>query len=481
MVLGGVLALLIAHVFGKSTRTDAFFAAYGVYSVALVLGQTFRLAALPRLVADADGRSATRLLASVGLLALIAAVPMVALADPIGTLLVERDPDEVAAAALRALWPATVGQLLAAMLAAALAIRGRFVVIGVGYVIAGVASIVLFVALEQPLGIQAVPVALAGSGALLASLFATALLRTGWRPRAAQLRPAGVAGEAVRLVAASAIFLAANVGYIICVAVASRAGSGEATIYAYAYLSAALLVGATASSFAMVRSPKLLSAASSATRSAAHALTSYRFTLVLVLPSLALAAVAGPAILDVLLGGAFDRDDARRLVIALFCLSGWLLGSAGAVYAIVELLNQRRLAALAIVAAAQTAALLPLAILGRELAGIAGIALAQSSVMLAATGALTALAFESGARDVLIRLGQSTALAVLALAGSLVPGVGVLIVFGDSTRPSLVAAAVTIGALAIALRAIWPDEVGVLLSVVRRSAEPSAEARNADC
>ena len=36
MVLGGVLALLIAHFFGKSAETDAFFAAYGVYAIALV-------------------------------------------------------------------------------------------------------------------------------------------------------------------------------------------------------------------------------------------------------------------------------------------------------------------------------------------------------------------------------------------------------------------------------------------------------------
>src|SRR5688500_16499445 len=89
MVLGGVLALLIAHFFGKSARTDAFFAAYGVYAIALVFGQTFRLTAMPRLVSDPDGSATDRLLAAVLLMALVAGIPMVLLSEPLGELLVE--------------------------------------------------------------------------------------------------------------------------------------------------------------------------------------------------------------------------------------------------------------------------------------------------------------------------------------------------------------------------------------------------------
>jgi len=132
------------------------------------------------------------------------------------------------------------------------AVRGRFVVIGGGYLVAGATSIALFLILEAALGINAVSVALAASGALVAALFAAALLRTGWRPHLTQLSSTAVVSEAGQLIAGSVIFLAANVGYVICVAVASRDGAGEATLYAYAYLAAAMLVGVTTASFAMV-------------------------------------------------------------------------------------------------------------------------------------------------------------------------------------------------------------------------------------
>ena len=91
MLFGGILGVLIARRFGKNEDTDAFFAAYGVYSVALTFGGTFRLTAVPRLVGDDDGRRSARMLSAVSLMALALAIPMVLLADPFSALIVE-DP-----------------------------------------------------------------------------------------------------------------------------------------------------------------------------------------------------------------------------------------------------------------------------------------------------------------------------------------------------------------------------------------------------
>ena len=207
MALGGVLALLIAHFFGRSARTDAFFAAYGLYSVALVFSQAFRLTALPRLVEDRDDEVSNRLLAGVGVVIVLAAVPMVLLAGPFGELLADEDPTGVATESLRALWPALGGQLLIGLLAALLLVRGAFGVIGLGYVASGLISIAVFVALEGELGIQAVSVALGASSISLAVVFFVVLARQGWRFRPqAYARIGEATAEAGRLMVASASF-----------------------------------------------------------------------------------------------------------------------------------------------------------------------------------------------------------------------------------------------------------------------------------
>src|SRR2546422_11514798 len=49
MALGGVIAILIFHAFGKGRDTDGLFAAYGVYGIVVILAQTFRTTMVPRL------------------------------------------------------------------------------------------------------------------------------------------------------------------------------------------------------------------------------------------------------------------------------------------------------------------------------------------------------------------------------------------------------------------------------------------------
>jgi peptidoglycan biosynthesis protein MviN/MurJ (putative lipid II flippase) len=468
MALGGVLALLIAHFFGRSARTDAFFAAYGLYSVALVFSQAFRLTALPRLVEDRDDEVSNRLLAGVGVVIVLAAVPMVLLAEPFGELLADEDPTGVATESLRALWPALGGQLLIGLLAALLLVRGAFGVIGLGYVASGLTSIAVFVALEGELGIQAVSVALGASSISLAVVFFVVLARQGWRFRPqAYARIGEATAEAGRLMVASASFAAANIGYVICVAVASRAGEGEATLYAYAYFAAALLVSTTAVSAAMVRAPQILAGAQAAGEAARSTVSTYRFTVVLIAPVLALALVVGRPVLGFLLGADFEGEDAQRLVITLICLSGWVLGSAAGIYAVVHLLANGRASALAAIAVVQTVLLVGLAIAGNELAGIEGIAIAQSLSLLGGTAAQLRLAFPTEWKRMLVELGEATARGATVIVVAAAPGLVLYEAAGRGTVPTLVAAALCCALVLLATRVAFPYELRSMAAMAR--------------
>jgi peptidoglycan biosynthesis protein MviN/MurJ (putative lipid II flippase) len=466
-VLGGVLALLIANFFGKSTETDAFFAAYGLYWVALVFAHTIRLAAVPQLLATEERRGAERLIAAVLGLGLIALIPMVALSEPIGGLLVVTDPTGTAPESLRMLWPALAAQLLAGALAAILAVRGRFLAIGLAYIASGFVSIGAFLALRQAADIQAVSLALSISGAFLATTLTACLLATGWRPRPpfrVRLRP--LLSEVKLLLLASASFAATNLGFVVCLAVAAREGTGKATIYAYAYFAAALLVSMTAVSAALVRSAKALASSEDAELSWANSLSTYRFALLLVLPVLALAALVGKPVVEVLLGDDFTGADATRLIVTLLSLSGWIVGSAAGVLATMLLLGKRRYWLVATISMGQLAVLLPLALVGREVAGVPGIAAAQSVAMLIGTVPLLVAAFGIESKLLLRGLATATFRGTACVGLAVAPAFVVLAEFGRSTE-LMIAATVGAALLLVAATIIgWPQESRVLLGAI---------------
>jgi peptidoglycan biosynthesis protein MviN/MurJ (putative lipid II flippase) len=466
MVMGGVLALLIAHIFGKSARTDAFFAAYGVATVVIIFGQTFRLSALPKLVDRED--AIPRLLAAVAVIAALAAVPMVLLADPVASLLVKRDPGGVATDSLRLLWIAVAGQLFGSMLAAILAVRRRFTLIGFAYLATGLTSIAVFLALEQAMGIKSVAVGLDVAAVLLCAVLGYALASDGVPRSSGTAGTRAVLTEVWDLSLASATYVAVNLGYVICVAVASRAGSGEATLYAYAYFSAAILVAVTATSAAMVRSPRLLSEqARSPDVMADSTKATFRVTVVIVTPLFAVAALVGRPVIGFVLGSAFGHDDTVRLVVALLCLAGWVLASAASVFAVMEMLAQRRLGQLAAVAVAQVLVLIPLAIAGREAWGIRGIALAQSLALIGAAAAQLWLAFGPRWRGTAAHMLRDTGRAVGVMAAAFAPGAVLVVALGYEAPVVVPAALLSIALAAVATRVAWPSEWRLLASVVR--------------
>jgi hypothetical protein len=466
MVFGGVLALLIAQFFGKSTETDAFFAAYGIYAVGLTFIQSFRLTAVPRLVAGGD-EMVTRQLGAVAIMTLALAIPMVVLATPVGGVVVERDPTGVAPEALRILWVALLGQLVAALLATALVVRGSYVAVGVATLLVGFVSVGTFFAVEGSAGIAAAPIGLAIAGIWLAAVLGATLVRTGWRPRAvdgAELRAMWT--EAGHLTSASAFFFSASLVYVICVTFAARQGAGEATLFAYAYVLGAMLIGVTANVAAMVHSPGLVASSDRTSDVAGAGLQAFRFTLILGGPALAMLLLVGEPAIGFALGESFEGDSAVALLTTLVCLTGWILGNAAGLFAVVELLARGARGRLAALAAVQLAAVTAAAALGAGLAGIEGVATALSLVTLAVTATLLRWAFAGEWRALAAAMAGAVAreLAVLALAFA--PTALLVALAGGSAGATVVAALLAAPLAAAATYVAWPLESRALLRVL---------------
>ena len=469
MVLGGVLALLVAQRFGKNTETDAFFAAYGIYAVGLTFAGTFRLTGVARLVQSNRSEPVTLLLGAVALIALLVGIPMLALADPLGRLLIESDPTGVAPTALRILWIALAGQLLAAMLSAVLAARGAFTAIGVATLAAGFISVGTFLLLAPAAGVPAAAIGLAASAVWLTGAFGISLRRTGWRPTALTTRALRAMGiEAARLAFASAIFIGSNVSYVVCLALSAREGEGEATLFSYAFVLAVMLIGVTANVSATMRAPSLVSGPDRADRVAVAGVESFRFTVVLIGPVLAMAILAGGPVLGVALGSGFSDDDVQRILVTLVCLVGWILASAATIFATVELLAQDALVRLAVLAAVQVAAVAAAAGLGAALGGIEAIAAALSAVVLAAAVVQLRWAFGSAWHRGAAAMARAAARELIVLVAAFAPSALLIVLLGDATAVVAAAGVLAAALVVVATSVAWPDEHRALVGLLRR-------------
>lgn len=469
MGFGAVLALVIAQSFGKTSRTDAFFAAYSVYTAGLVFSGTFRLTAVVPLVRATGPEVATRLLGAGTLLTVAVVVPMVVLATPVGHLLVATDPTGVAATALRILWIALAGQLLGAMLATILTVRGSFKALGVITLLTGMVTIGVFFATRAALDINAAAVGLAAGGVWISGASLVVLRRTGWRAaRLSRELVAGTLSEARRLGYASVTFIGINVAYVVSLALVSRHGTGEATLYSYAYTLAAMLVAITANVSAMVRSPSLVASEARTDETAAVGVWSLRFTLVVGGPALGAALLVGPPLIGLALGSGFSAHDVRSILIALPCFTGWALASAAGIFAIVELLARDDLWRLAQLAVAQVFGVIVLGALGGAIAGMPGVAVALSIVALAVTFTQLQWAFGERIGASVVRIGRDLAREIAVLAASFGPP-ALLLWALHASAVGYVAAALLAAILVVPVSAkVWPAEVSSLLGSLRR-------------
>ncbi|MDQ3740759.1 MAG: hypothetical protein M3389_07420 [Actinomycetota bacterium] len=258
MAAGGVLAVLVAVLVGSDARTDGFFAAYGLYAMAIVFAQSARTTVVPRLL-EGDTRFGPfdRFLGGGLVVVLLVAVLVGPLGGVLASLVTGDLPDEAhdtARTALLLLLPAIAAQVFAALGAAMLGALGDFVLPGLAFTGGGVVSIVAFVALEPAFGIDALALALLTGSVVSAGAVLVGLARQGWRPSAAVVAggPRSMGSAAAVLTVASLAILIAHVGYLVTLGVGARLGEGVITAFSYGYMGFNLVFALIAGSIPMV-------------------------------------------------------------------------------------------------------------------------------------------------------------------------------------------------------------------------------------
>ena len=323
----------LAHKFGRNAETDGFLAAYGVYLVIVLAAQAFRLVIVPDLTRAArDGRLKAEFVSYASAF-LAVGVPVsvltIAFHHLLGEALTGRLPESSASIAGRALVflvPAAFAQMLAALSASALAAVDSYVVAAAGYALGGACGLVVFVALADSHGLISLAWGIALNGAVALGIPAFALVRYG------HMRGSGRGGVTIlprlwKLVQSAAVPLALQGLYVIALRGASGLGTGNQTSLTYAYLIAATLVAATASSLSLISSAPLTRRGIDAESASAHVVHAAWLSLAVIGAAAGVFALVGGRVVGAVLGGAYTGEvgtDLGRLVVYL---APWMVAS----------------------------------------------------------------------------------------------------------------------------------------------------------
>jgi hypothetical protein len=425
---------LLAHKFGRNSRTDGFLAAYAVYLVLVLAAQAFRMVVVPDLTrAQEAGRlgGETRAFA---LAMLCVAVPISILvgvfSHPLGDLITGSLPPRsahIASQALIVLVPAAFAQLLAALAASALAALDSYGTAALGYALGGVAGLVVFVALANGHGIVSLAWGLGVNAVIAVSVPVAGLLRHhalggAWPERLA------IAPRLWHLVQGAAVPLAIQGCYLLGLRFAAGLGVGSVSSFSYAYLVASTLVNSTAFSLGLISSAPLTRRGLDPVAAARHVVYAAWVSLVLVGAAAGIFALVGGRIMNVLLGNAYGGAVGRQLGHLVVYLAPWMLAWVGFAvsFPLVFVAGKQRL--LVPLAIAGFILCIPLGLALRSLAGLEGIAIAIGLATMAITAGLlwmispqTLEIAAVGLARLAVAVGAATALAFGALSLTLSP------------------------------------------------------------
>jgi hypothetical protein len=397
--VAAVIGVVIAREFGRTDETDGFLAAYGVFVVIAIAGQGLRLTVLPdlararqeqRLAGEFAGFAVALGVFSVPLL-LVTAFASAQLAEVLtgGESQLAQD---TAADALHWVVPAAVGHLFAALAASGLAALDDYATAAFGYALASVAGLTLILLRVDPDGIVAVGWGMALNGAIAMTIpvagLALRAARTGMPPGA--MRPSGPPLRA-RLgvfVVGSALPLAQQLLYVVCLPFAARLGTGEATSFVYAYLAAASLVTITAGSLAIVTSVPLTRLGLDVAETVRHVAATAWLALAVAGAAAGMFALAGGELVEAVLGDAFAGNVGADLGRAVVALSPWIIASIGIAVTFPLAFVAGRTRGLPWIALGALVVQVPLAWAGSALLDLDGLALALGLTTLAILAAL---------------------------------------------------------------------------------------------
>jgi hypothetical protein len=397
--------VLLAHFFGRNERTDGLFVAYGVYLVLAIAAQSFRTVVLPALTrAEAAlGAEMRAHLVALGGAGVVAVVAAVALAGPLGRALTAHPASaHVASRVLPWLVAAGFLQLVAALAASALAARDSYAVAAVAYAAGAVMALVLFAALHRH-GEISLAWAIAANGVVTAAIPLVALARSG--ALAGRRARGGSLARLGRLATGAAVPIALQAMFVVALRLAGGLGPGKATSLNYAYLIAAVLVVATASSVALISSAPLTRRGIDVEAAVAHVVHSSWLSLALIAAAAGVFALAGGKVVGPILGDAYGGEVGRDLGRLVAYLAPWMVVMVAFTLTFPLLFVLERSRGLVAIAVGGLALSIPIVLAGRELARLPGIAggLAVSTALVLAAllvavsgGALRRTAAELG-------------------------------------------------------------------------------------
>ena len=440
-----VAGAFLAHKFGRSSETDGFMGAYGVYLVLVLGAQAFRMVVVPDLTrAEAEGRLGSEFRAyALAFLAVAVPATIITAAFPHfwGELITGRLPEESAAVAADALpWlvPAAFAQLIAALAASALAAKDSYGPAALGFALGGIGGVVFFVLAADTYGLVALAWGLALNGAIAIGLPMAVLLFRGNRLRLYRGVPLRLGYRLWRLLYGAAVPIALQGLYLIALRFAAGTGEGNVTSLSYAYLLAATFVSATAFSLSLISAATLTRRGVDAESAAEHVIHSAWVSLAFVGAAAGLVALVGGRVVTAVLGDAFSGDVGDELGRLVVFLSPWMVANAAFLitYPLVFVMNRTRL--LIPLALAGIAVDIPISIVCRSLWGLTGVTVA---------------------------LGVSTLIVVLGLMAALSPRMLVLTVVGLGRLSILVGAATALafGGASLLLSAVPAAAAGLAL------------------
>ena len=452
--LAAVVGVIIARELGSTAETDGFFAAYAVFIVLVLAATAIRVTVLPPLArARAERRLSSETMSyavAVGVVAVPLLVVGTVAARPIAELLTGFGPDAAVAAATSALpWMivAGLGQFTAGLLASSLAALDDYLVPALGYVLGSVVGLALIVTRIGEDGTDAVAWGMALNALLATSLSAGWLLLRSRRERmpvgAARVHPRSAPRRLLELGAGSALPLALQGIYLVCLPIAAREGVGSVTSFSYAYLIGAGVVGICASSLGLVTAVPLTRLGLDPGRIARHVEASSWPALLAIAATAGIFAVAGAQVAGFVLGDAYDDHVGAQIGRLVVALAPWMVASVAQSVTFPLVFVAGRGDRLPLVGLGVLAVHVPLAFAGQALAGLEGLALALAF----STGVAFAwmLALLDAARPTLARLGLAIALVGGCALAGFVPAAALLGPAGAA------AAGLVIGAGALAL------------------------------
>jgi hypothetical protein len=390
-----VAGIILSRKFGHGVKTDGFFAAYAVYLALVLVAAALRVVVLPGF---ARALAAGRLRGEAGtwLVALaVPLVPAVAVAvlwsDGLARALAG-SPDARHAAARLLPWlvPAAAAQIVAGVLASALAALDDYHTAAAGFGIGAVAGVAVILALVGH-GVIAFGWGLALNGAVAVAVPLAAVARRGGlgRPDASPLH------RLHQLVDGVALPFALQGLYVIAYRFASGTGTGRATTFSYAYLIAATLVAVTATSIALVATVPFAREGSTPQRVARHVAAISWLSLAIVAAAAGVFALAGSTVARRVLGSSYGGGTGAELGRLVVYLAPWMVASVAVTVAYPLLFVRGRARWLPVVAVAVLLVHVLVEWAARSAFGLAGVAvgmaLTTTIVLVVVLGALGAL------------------------------------------------------------------------------------------